>query len=322
MKLYYVNEHISIDESMILFQGRSTLKQYNPLKPIKCGYKLWAHADNDGYISKFSIYQGKHGETEKVDVPDCFGLGEKVVIHLTSDLVGKNHKVYFDTYYSSIPLAEYLLLEKVFCCGTIRSNRKYLPKDLKCDKDLKRGDSDSRVSAQGIILYKWMDNKPVHLVPNYHGTETSEIKWTQKDGSKMVFTCPRALNCYNDNMDGVDKANFYCTIYGMNRKHVKWWHRMFFGLIDRVISDAYVAFCNVTGQKVSSLLFRHNVTFALLTLGRPHKIGQALATSSPMATKKHRKPNFSVPDTILLENLGAHWPVFGEKQARCFSEKQ
>lgn len=30
----------SIDESMILFKGRSSLKQYMPLKPIKRGYKV------------------------------------------------------------------------------------------------------------------------------------------------------------------------------------------------------------------------------------------------------------------------------------------
>ena len=33
-------EHLSIDEFMIKFKGRSFLKQYNPMKPIKRGYKL------------------------------------------------------------------------------------------------------------------------------------------------------------------------------------------------------------------------------------------------------------------------------------------
>lgn len=31
---------LSVDESMIKFKGRSTLRQYNPMKPIKKGYKL------------------------------------------------------------------------------------------------------------------------------------------------------------------------------------------------------------------------------------------------------------------------------------------
>ena len=38
----------SIDESMVLFKGRSSIKQYNPMKPIKRGYKLWCRSDMDG----------------------------------------------------------------------------------------------------------------------------------------------------------------------------------------------------------------------------------------------------------------------------------
>ena len=43
-------EHLSIDESMIRFKSRCSCKQYNPLKPIKRGYKLWCVADNYGYV--------------------------------------------------------------------------------------------------------------------------------------------------------------------------------------------------------------------------------------------------------------------------------
>ena len=45
---------------MILFKGRSSIKQYNPnKKTIKRGYKLWMIAGTDGYINKFDVYQGK-----------------------------------------------------------------------------------------------------------------------------------------------------------------------------------------------------------------------------------------------------------------------
>ena len=103
MKLYNINDHISSDESMIPFKGMPTLKQYNPMKPLKPGYKVWAHADNDWYISTFSLYQGKHGENENFDAQNCFGLGEKVVIYLISDLFGKNYKLYLDTDCSFVP---------------------------------------------------------------------------------------------------------------------------------------------------------------------------------------------------------------------------
>lgn len=58
-KAYSYSEALSIDESMIPFKGRSTLKQYMPMKPIKRGYKVWCIADHrTGYIYGFDIYTG------------------------------------------------------------------------------------------------------------------------------------------------------------------------------------------------------------------------------------------------------------------------
>lgn len=51
---------LSIDESMIKFKGRSSCKQYFPLKPIKRGFKVWSLCDSEtGYLYKFDIYCGK-----------------------------------------------------------------------------------------------------------------------------------------------------------------------------------------------------------------------------------------------------------------------
>ena len=50
----------SIDEAMIAFMGRSTMKQYLPKKPVKRGFKMWVRADAvSGYVSEFDVYTGK-----------------------------------------------------------------------------------------------------------------------------------------------------------------------------------------------------------------------------------------------------------------------
>lgn len=65
---------------MILYNGRHSIKQYNPMKPIKRGYKLWVRPDMDGYISKFDVYQGKSdtssGVSQDGDSELEFGLGK------------------------------------------------------------------------------------------------------------------------------------------------------------------------------------------------------------------------------------------------------
>ena len=59
---------------MVPFKGRSTLKQYMPMKPVKRGFKAWMLADSHtGYVSGFEIYTGKKGDTVEK------GLGASVV---------------------------------------------------------------------------------------------------------------------------------------------------------------------------------------------------------------------------------------------------
>ena len=57
---YNPHKEVAIDEAMIKFQRRSSLKQYMPIKPVKRGIKVWVLGDSEmGYFSKFDIYCGK-----------------------------------------------------------------------------------------------------------------------------------------------------------------------------------------------------------------------------------------------------------------------
>lgn len=55
----------SIDEFMVKFQGRSSMKQFVPIKPVKRGMKGFCRADAcSGYVYDCFIYQGKNTNTE------------------------------------------------------------------------------------------------------------------------------------------------------------------------------------------------------------------------------------------------------------------
>ena len=45
---YKLSQEISVDEAMVKYKGRSSLKQYMPLKPIKRGFKIWCLCDAKG----------------------------------------------------------------------------------------------------------------------------------------------------------------------------------------------------------------------------------------------------------------------------------
>ena len=123
---YEPHRDIAVDEAMIKFQGRSSLKQYMPMKPTKRGIKVWVAADStNGYFSRFEVYTGKKNNTTE------HGLGARVVKTLTSDLKGKYHHVYFDNYFTSLKLLEDLEKDNTYACGTARKDRKGFPPQLK-----------------------------------------------------------------------------------------------------------------------------------------------------------------------------------------------
>ena len=123
--LYEPSKEVAVDEAMIKFQGRSSLKQYMPKKPTKRGIRVWVLGDStNGYFSRFDVYTGKgEGRVE--------GLGAHVVKKLTDDLKHNNHHVFFDNYFTSYQLLEDLEKDGVYGCGTARKDRKEFPGALK-----------------------------------------------------------------------------------------------------------------------------------------------------------------------------------------------
>ena len=114
---------------MIKFTGRSTLKQYMPLKPVKRGIKVWALADShNGYFHKFQVYTGKEGSGEKQ-------LGQRVVKDLTQHLKGKNH-IFFDIFFTSQQLLRDLALaqDNILACVIAQKDRRGFPPALKTAK--------------------------------------------------------------------------------------------------------------------------------------------------------------------------------------------
>ncbi|XP_045127477.1 piggyBac transposable element-derived protein 4-like [Portunus trituberculatus] len=190
---------VAVDESMIKFKGRSSMKQYQPNKPIKRGYKVWMMADKSGYCLKFDIYTGKVENKVTKD------LGAKVVTSLVEDLEGKEHKVYFDNYFTSVDLMKKLKEKGVNACGTVKPSRRNLP-TFKSSKNMSRGDSETFTSNTGINATKWRDKKDVFLLTNFHDPkDISEVARREKDGTRKLYPCPISIIEYNKNMNSVDK---------------------------------------------------------------------------------------------------------------------
>ena len=125
-QVWVPHQENSIDEGMIPFTGRSSIKQCMKDKPNKQGLKMWKLVDSiSSYLYAFDIYKGKGVERE-------VGLGQHVVLHLAKELqLGQPWMLFLDNFLSSVDLIDQLYERGIFATATIRPNRAGLPGEVK-----------------------------------------------------------------------------------------------------------------------------------------------------------------------------------------------
>ena len=203
----------SIDEHMIKLKGRSSMKQYIKSKPIKWGFKFWFRCDSrTGYLYDMDMYLGRKESTE-------YNLGESVVLHLASGLDNSYCTLVFDNFFASPNLVQTLFDKNIYSMGTVRSNRKNMPK-FSPDKSFTRGESEFKTS-KNVVCVKWMDNRAVTMIGSNVGDSDhiSSVLRRQKGAStKSPVSCPILVKHYNHGMGGVDLCDQYTAAYHLDRR--------------------------------------------------------------------------------------------------------
>ncbi|XP_037270166.1 piggyBac transposable element-derived protein 4 [Rhipicephalus microplus] len=125
---------ICVYESTVGLKGRASFKCYNPQKPTKWGMRVYALADcQTGYISAFEPYYGST-TTDSFCCPEL-PFTCRIVLHLLEEVEqvtpGSGYHLYTDRFYTSPMLAEELLSHNILLTGTVMTNRKQMPQQLK-----------------------------------------------------------------------------------------------------------------------------------------------------------------------------------------------
>ena len=58
-EVYIPSSVMAVDESMVPFKGRSSMKQYMLMKPVKHGYNVWCLADSLDLLASLIYIQGE-----------------------------------------------------------------------------------------------------------------------------------------------------------------------------------------------------------------------------------------------------------------------
>jgi hypothetical protein len=220
------NQQMTVDESMVMYKGKyCPVRQYMPKKPVRLGIKVWATADAiSKYLWNFEVYCGKDGNHYDEDVasdPDLEygefegndkqgvekgnGLqGRNIVKDLMADLGGRGHIVITDNFFTSVPLYLDLLENGIMATGTLRANRKYVPRSMYAKKITKKktmGWVDYRMHDEGkICCMVWKDKQAVYLLSTHAEPipeeGTKPFVWRKIGGKrKKLRTGPMHLLC-------------------------------------------------------------------------------------------------------------------------------
>lgn len=234
--VYKPERELSLDEAMVGFKGRSSLKQYLPLKPTKRGYKIWCVCESkSGYLLNFDVYTGKS------DNSSTTRLGATVVKHLSTSYHNMGHVLFVDNYFSDVQLAKDLLSCDTYVCATTRIDRKGFPNEIKKVKLDRRGDYRSVIVDHKVQAVVWKDKKNVHFLNTFYDfDEETEVKRKLHDGSTTNVCCPTCVKGYNKYMGGVDLCDQKRKLFSCSRKSIRWYMRLFWFLIDVCVVNAYI----------------------------------------------------------------------------------
>lgn len=264
-------KNLCIDESLLLWKGRLRFKQYIPLKRNRFGIKLFMIVDCEtGFILGFVIYTGADTDYQKFDL----GITGDIVAHFLQPYFYKGHVMYVDNWYTSPILAEFLHERDTGICGTVKANRKGMPK---LEDKLEPG--NVQVAHNYIwMAIKWEDKRSVRMLTSVHELEfcaTGKKNYRTKED----IIKPTCVQDYNKNMGGIDNIDRQLSITESVRKTMKWYRKLFFHLLDLCLSNAHSLYKMRNKEPISFPSFRLQVVRSLLKLDPTDKC--AYSNDSP-----------------------------------------
>ncbi|CAH2002562.1 unnamed protein product [Acanthoscelides obtectus] len=328
LRLIPMEQHLSVDEQIIPFKGRSSLKQYNPKKPKKWGYKIFCLAGASGIVYDFEFYCGATNQPE--NLPDI-SASSNIVIRLAENIPKhQNFLLFFDNWFCSPELQIELARNGIYSVGTIRENR--VPSSgLPTDKSLKkqgRGSFEERITSCGstkLKIVKWQDNKVVTLLSTFIGgyPVTTIKRFDRKNRQDVNIQCPSIILIYNKFMGGVDLIDSLLALYRTKIRSRKYYLRIFFHLMDMCVVISWLLYrrasddCGVSKKHQMSLYdFKSDLAQSLCWVGKQNKRGRP-SSSSQLPPVKKQKISSVRPNIDCRTDGMSHWPTYEQKTGRC-----
>ena len=244
--VYHPERELAVDQTLIKYKSRVHFRQFIPSKPGRFGIKAFTLAEStSGYVLGSKVYTAKAAGVVQKD------LREKAVMSLMEPFVVKGYYLFMDNNYISVGLFEELEERSTLACGTARSNRVDLPRDI-CHlksrqvKQLKQGESLHRQKGT-LTCATRRDRKGVSMlfactVPTSkaHSGEVERIVKVNGQWQMENFAHPDVINLYNTFTGGVDVADQEVSTYSRLMRGSVWYYKLFFDVVEVCLSNAHI----------------------------------------------------------------------------------
>ena len=234
--------HSSYGRHLIVFNGMKNVGKFH--------FKMYMMCCAVTYLTHNIKIHTRRAEEEEINDQEQLGVEVSKIDSITLDmckpLFNTGATVNMDNYYTSVKSALKLKENGVFCRGTIRSSRKFVPKSILFTssevKQLPRGTNRCVVNeSHNILAVGWIDNKAVHFISTADTTDTSTVLHRIKD-KKVEVPAPIAVKMYNKYMGGVDRHDQLRTLFALGKKlkFRKYYVKLFLFLFDVGMTNAWI----------------------------------------------------------------------------------
>jgi len=218
-KYYCPSEYVTIDEQLLAFRGKCPFRQYILSKPAKYGIKTFALVDpRTVYTLNLETYLGV-----QPDGPyKISNASQDVVLRLVEPIFGTNRNITGDNWFTSMPLIISLKEKKLTYVGTVRKNKREIPKEFLPNKQ--RVETSSVFGFQKectLVSYYPKKNKTVLAISSMHHDDAID----EETGDKKK---PDIITFYNRTKTGVDLVDQYCQNYNVTQNAGQWLYFIIF----------------------------------------------------------------------------------------------
>lgn len=240
---------VTVDEQLLPCKARCKFIQFMGNKPDKFGIKFFlAVTVANKYIFNGFPYTGK----DDVRAPDI-SVATDTVMKLLSPVFKKGYHVTCDNFFTSLPLARKLLVEKCSLLGTMRQNRRELPLEIRQKHDLFATTVLKTEDNITLTSYQCKKSRSVLLLNSLH----NNVMIPSEQNPKKK---PDTILFYNKNKVAVDVIDQMLRKYSTKAASRRWPLHVLSNVIDMALSNSWTIYKSVCNSSVSRRIFIQKVS--------------------------------------------------------------